>query len=353
MTKHSFTSHVPKFAALLTCTAIALASPALAEKIIISNWDGYMPPDLLENFTAATGIEAELSVHGTNEEIMGKVVAGGGKGYDVLFVSSPFAEALNNLGLVATLDQAKIPNTSNLYEEANALAHDPGNTYSMPYAWGTTGLCYRSDRMAEPTSWKDLLQPSDDLKGKITMLSTDRWLMGAAALAMGKSLNDTSAETLAAEKDMLVAAKSDLLAYDDSTFYAKLVSGEATMVHAWDGWCNYGIGENADIKYVIPSEGSDLWVDTIVVTEASENKDAAHAFVNYILSEDVGTWVASNILYKVPNKAAMDALDPSLAETFPNMAMAPADMLKYEQLRDLGDGQKAFARTVTEIMAAQ
>ena len=353
MNQSCFTSKTLRATTVLACATLAFSTPALAEKIVISNWDGYMPPDLLENFTAATGIEAELSVHGTNEEIMGKVVAGGGKGYDVLFVSSPFAEALHNLGLAATLDHGKIPNVTNLYPEANELAHDQGNTFSMPYAWGTTGLCYRSDMMDAPTSWTDLQHPSDDLKGKITMLSTDRWLMGAAALAMGKSLNDTSVETLAAAKDMLVATKGDLLAYDDATFYAKLVSGEATMVQAWDGWCNYGIAENPDIKYVIPSEGSDLWVDSIVVTEASENKGAAHAFVNYILSEDVGTWVASNILYKVPNKAAMDALDPSLAETFPNMAMAPADMLKYEQLRDLGDGQKAFARTVTEIMAAQ
>lgn len=331
----------------------AMAGAAQADKIVISNWDGYMPADLLENFTAATGIEAELSLHGTNEEIMGKVVAGGGKGYDVLFVSSPFAEALHNLGLAAEIDHDKVPNMANLYPEAMQLAHDPGNTYSVPYAWGTTGLCYRSDMMEEPTSWNDLLEPSDDLKGKVTMLSTDRWLMGAAALAMGKSLNDTSDETLAAARDKLIAAKQDLLSYDDTTFYQKLVSGEATMVHAWDGWCNYGIAENADIKYVVPSEGSDLWVDTIVITAASDNKDAAHAFVNYVLGEDVGIWVASNILYKTPNQKAMEALDAALLESFPNMAMAPAELIQYEQLRDLGEGQKAFARTVTEIMAAQ
>ncbi len=340
-----------RLAAVAACALIAGA--AQAEKIVISNWDGYMPPDLLENFTKETGIEAELSVHATNEEIMGKVVAGGGKGYDVLFVSSPFAEALKNLGLSAPINHDKVPNLANLYDEATELAHDPGNTYSVPYAWGTTGLCYRSDMMEEPTSWNALLSPSDDLKGKVTMLSTDRWLMGAAALALGKSLNDTSAETLAAEKDMLIATKQDLLAYDDATFYLKLVSGEATMVQAWDGWCNYGIAENAEIKYTIPEEGSDLWEDAIVITNASENKDAAHAFVNYVMGKDVGVWVASNILYKTPNQAAMEALDPSLVESFPNMGMAPAELVKYEQLRDLGQGQKAFARTVTEIMAAQ
>lgn len=338
----------------LLVSGLLLGGPALAAKIVISNWDGYMPEDLLENFTKETGIEAELAVHATNEEIMGKVVAGKGRGYDVLFVSSPFAEALNNLGLAAALDHGKISNVANLYPEAMQLEHDPGNKFSIPYAWGTTGLCYRSDMVeSEPDSWNDLLEPADALKGKVTMLSTDRWLMAAAQLALGVSVNDTDQASLDKVRDRLVAAKRNLLSFDDTTFYSKLVSGEAALVHAWDGWCNYGIAENADIKYVIPKEGSDLWVDTMVVTAASENVDAAHAFINYVLNAEVGNWVASNILYKVPNKAAMDSLDPSLAESFPNMAIAPSELLKFEQLRDLGEGQKAFARAVTEIMASK
>ncbi len=98
------------------------------------------------------------------------------------------------------------------------------------------------------------------------MLSTDRWLMAAAFLAMGKSVNSVDQATLDAAKTQLTEAKKNLLAYDDTTFFAKLVSGEASLTHAWDGWCNYGIAENDKIKYVIPKEGSDLWVDTMVVT---------------------------------------------------------------------------------------
>ena len=341
-------------ALLAGVAALAVSGGAhAAGKLVISNWDGYMPADMLERFTAETGIEAELSVHATNEEIMGKVVAGKGKGYDVLFVSSPFVEALKNLGLVAELDHAKIPNLKNLYPEAEKLEYDPGNTVSVPYAWGTTGLCYRSDLVSgTPDSWMDLLQPADALKGKVTMLSTDRWLMAAAFLAQGHSVNSTDDADLAAAKDLLIAAKKDLLAYDDTTFYAKLVSGEAELVHAWDGWCNYGIGENADIRYVIPKEGSDLWVDTMVVTAASENKDAAMKFLDFVLQADNGAWVPGNILYKVPNKAAMEALDPALIAQFPNLGMTPAELLKQEQLRDLGAGQKAFSRTVTEILAS-
>lgn len=336
------------------CAAISLtATNVMASDLVVSNWDGYMAPDAIDTFNAATSNEAELVLHATNEEIMGKLIASGGRGYDVVFVSSPFAEVLHNLGLAETLDHSKLPNATNLYEAATQLSHDPGNTFSMPYAWGTTGLCYRADLVAEtPDSWMDLLAPSDDVSGKTTMLATDRWLLAAGQLAKGYSVNETDEAKMAEVRDLLIQAKGTLLAYDDTTFYAKLVSGEASLVHAWDGWCNYGIAENDQIKYVIPQEGSDLWVDTMVILKASENKDAAYEFVNYILGADTHRWAAENILYKVPNKAAMEALDPSLIDAFPNMGYAPEDMLAYEQLRDVGEAQRAYARIVSEIKAA-
>ncbi len=337
-------------AAMLLASGLAQA----AEKLVISNWDGYMPKDLPEKFKAETGIEVEVAVHATNEEIMGKVVASKGEGYDVLFVSSPFAEALNKLGIAAKLDHAKIPNLANLYPEAGQLKHDPGNTFSIPYAWGTTGLCYRSDVVkSAPTSWNDLLKPADDLKGKTTMLSTDRWLMAAGELALGMSVNEIDPAKLDQVKALLIETKKTLLAYDDTTFYSKLVSGEASLVQAWDGWCNYGIAEKPEIKYVVPKEGSDLWVDTMVMVEGSKNKDAAYKFLDYILKADTGKWVVENIMYKTPNKAGMEAIDKTMLEKYPNMAIPPADLLKYEQLRDLGDGMKTFSKVVTEITSSK
>ena len=204
-----------------------------------------------------------------------------------------------------------------------------------------------------PDSWNDLLAPTDDLKGKITMLATDRWLMAAGLLAKGYSVNETDPAKLEEVKQSLIEAKRNLLAYDDTTFYSKLVSGEASLVHAWDGWCNYGIGENGEIRYVIPSEGTDLWVDTMVIVGSSENKEAAHKFINYILSAETGQWVVENILYKVPNKVAMEAVGEELYATFPNLAIKPAELMEGEQLRDLGDAQKAYTKAVTEITASQ
>lgn len=320
--------------------------------IVVSNWDGYSPPDIMETFNASTGISGEMSFHATNEEIMGKVVASKGRGYDVLFVSSPFAEALNELGLLSYIDHSKIPNMKNLDNFAMNLDYDMGNQFQVPYAWGTTGICYRSDLVSqEPKSWNDLFNPRSDMVGKVTMLSTDRWLLAAGQLLAGYSVNDTNPEHMSNVADILKSAKGNLLAYDDTTFYSKLVSGEAVMAHAWDGWCNYAIWENPDVKYIIPEEGSDLWVDTMVILKSSENKDEAHAFINYILDENIGAWTIENILYKTPNKAAMDKTIPGLVDAFPNMGMSPAYMLSFETLKDVGDAAKLYATTVSDILA--
>ena len=112
-----------------------------AADLVISNWDGYMAKDIAESFKAATGLEIEVVNHATNEEIMGKLMASQGKGYDVVFVSSPFAEILNHQGLVEPLDGAAIPNLANLYPEAVNLAYDPGNVYSVPLHPGARPAC--------------------------------------------------------------------------------------------------------------------------------------------------------------------------------------------------------------------
>lgn len=346
--------HLRKISWGVAAAVLAMVSPAAAQNLVISNWDGYMAKDAMDTFKAATGVSGEVVVHATNEEIMGKLVASNGKGYDVVFVSSPFAEVLNKLGLVEPIDHAKVPNLANLYPEATKLPYDPGNTFSVPYTWGTTGLCYRSDLVkAEPSSWNDLLKPADDIKGKTTMLATDRWLLAAGQLAEGFSVNETDPAKMEEVKNLLISAKKTLLAYDDTTFYSKLVSGEALMVQAWDGWCNYGITDNKDIRYVIPKEGSDLWLDTMVVMKASEKKDDAFKFINFILDAKNHAWAAENILYKVPNKAAMDSLSPELAKTYPNMGMPVADLVKFEQLRDVGEAQREYSKIVSEIKAAQ
>ncbi|WP_353808543.1 polyamine ABC transporter substrate-binding protein [Agromyces sp. SYSU T00194] len=322
------------------------------QTLTVSNWADYYPEDLAERFEEATGVQITIVNHTTNEDIVAKLTASSDPGIDVAFMSGQYAQALGEQGLLAELDKSLIPNESNLYPEALELAYDPGNVYSEPYAWGTTGLCYRPDLTGfDPTSWNDLLNPTEDLVGKTTMLSTDRWLSMPAMKALGYSLNSTDDAELEEAKAQLIETKGTLLAYDDTTFYSKLVSGEAAMVEAWDGWCNYGIAENPDIAFVVPDEGADLWVDTMTVLESSENKEAAMAFINYILDPEVQTWVAENILYKVPNQAAMDALDPSLVEAYPTLGITVDELTEQEVIVDLGDDTVKYVDLNAEVLA--
>lgn len=323
------------------------------QTLTVSNWAGYYPEDLPAKFLAAAGAPLTIANHATNEEIMGKLTAGGDSGIDVAFVSGQYAQALNDAGLLEPLHADLIPNMTNLYPEATQLPFDKGNVFSVPYTWGTTGICYRSDLVSEaPDSWNDILMPAEENKGKITALATERWLMLPALKSLGYSINTTNADELAKAKELLIAAKPNLLAYDDTNFYSRLVSGEATMAVAWDGWCNYGIAEDPNIKFVIPNEGSDLWSDTMVVLKSSKNKEAAHAFINFILDPANHAWVAENILYKVPNKAAMDQVGAALAASYPNMGMSAADLMKLDAEIDLGEQNAEYTKIATEVTSS-
>jgi spermidine/putrescine transport system substrate-binding protein len=336
----------------------AAAHPELAgQTLTVSNWAAYMPDDLDERFTAEYGVPVTIANHATNEEVVAKVTAGN-SGLDVAFMSGQFAQALGEAGFLSQIDHAQVPNIANLYPEASELAYDPGNTVSVPYAWGTTGLCYRADLTGyDPDSWYDLLQPKEGVSGKTTALATQRWLMLPAQKALGFSANTTDPAEMEQVKELLLAAKPTLLAYDDTTFYSRLVSGEASLVVAWDGWCNYAIGDpeqGANVKWVVPKEGSDLWVDTMTILEDSPNKEAAHAFIDFILRPEVQAWVVDNISYKVPNAPAMELVSPETLAAFPNLTMTPAELLAGEALVDLGEeGAALYQRISDEVGATQ
>lgn len=340
-----------------TSSSVTTAPPSpepLGGTLVISNWDLYMPKSVIKDFEEQTGVEIEYALHTTNEDIMGKLTASNGEGFDLVFVSGPFVEPLAALGYAATLDHALIPNLANLYPEATQLAFDSGNVHSVPYTWGTTGLCYRSDLVsAPPTSWEVLRTQSGETHKKMTMLGTDRWLLQPALLSLGYSINTTDQAQIDEAKAWTIEAKEHLLAFDDTTFYSKLVSGEASVVQAWDGWCEYGRLEDPDnIAFTIPEEGSDLWTDTMVVMESSENKAAAHAFIDYILQPEVGKAIVEFTLYKMPNADVMAAVDPAVTEGYPTLTISPAELFEQEVQTDLGeDGTIAWTDAATEIKA--
>jgi len=323
------------------------------QSITVSNWSGYMADDIADQFEAATGATMESTEHATNEEVMAKLTAGGDSGIDVAFVSGQYAQALNEAGLLEPIHADLVPNLANLYPQATRLAYDEGNEYSVPYTWGTTGICYRSDLVTEPpTSWNDILDPDPAYDGKVTMLSTERWLALPAQKALGYSVNTTDDAEIAEMQEVLSEAKKSLLGYDDTTFYEKLISGEAVMAEAWDGWCGYGTAENPDIEFVVPDEGSDLWTDTMVVLKGSEDKEAAFAFVNMMLEPEVHAWVTENVYYNVPNQEAEALVPAELKEQFPQLAVTPDQLAEGESLVDLGQDSTKYTDLTTDVTAS-
>ncbi|MEU9831219.1 spermidine/putrescine ABC transporter substrate-binding protein [Streptosporangium sp. NPDC048047] len=321
------------------------------QSVTVTVWEGYTPKELPEKVKEKLKFDLKVTPHDTNEIAMAKLTSGADSGIDVAFVSGQYAQALNEAGLLEPLHPELIPNLANLYPEAKELAYDKGNVFSVPYTWGTTGICYRTDLVkTPPASWNDILSPAPDAEKKVTMMTTERWLALPAIKALGYSVNTRSDEELAKVKEKLLEAKPHLLGYDDVTFGDKLKSGEAVMVEAWDGWCPT---TEKNIKFVVPKEGSDLWVDTMVILKSSKNKEAAHALINYILDPEIHGWAAENILYKVPNKAAMDRVDAKLKADNTPLQMTPSQLLQGESIVDLGEDSTKFSRLQTEVKAAK
>jgi spermidine/putrescine transport system substrate-binding protein len=315
------------------------------QSLQVTVWDGYTPKELPQKVKEKLKVEnMKITLHATNEEAMTKLTAPGDSGIDVAFVSGQYAQALNEQGLLEPIHPELIPNLANLYPEATQLAYDKGNKYSVPYTWGTTGICYRSDlAKTAPTSWNDLLKPPAWAEKKVTMMTTERWLALPALKALGYSVNTDDDKEIAKVRELLLAAKPHLLKYDDTTFGDLLKSGEAVMVEAWDGWCPTS---EKNIKFVLPKEGSDLWVDTMVIMKSSKNKEAAHALINFILDPEIHSWAAENINYKVPNKAAMDRVQVPEGSL---LGTKPAELLNGEVIVDLGPSSTKYTRLSSEV----
>ncbi|MGW0808874.1 polyamine ABC transporter substrate-binding protein [Nonomuraea sp. NPDC002799] len=319
------------------------------QSLQVTVWPGYTPEELPQKVKAKLKVkDMKIALHDTNEMAMVKLTASGDSGVDVAFVSGQYAQALNAQGLLEPIHPELIPNLANLYPEATQLSYDKGNKYSVPYTWGTTGICYRKDLVkAVPTSWNDLLKPPAWADKKITMMTTERWLALPALKSLGYSVNTDKDEEIAKAKALLQAAKPHLLTFDDTTFGDRLASGETVMAEAWDGWCPT-TDAKGNIGFAIPKEGSDLWVDTMVIMKSSKNKEAAHALINYILDPEIHSWAAENINYKVPNKAAMDQVKIAKGSL---LGTPPAELLNGESLVDLGQASVKYTRLSEDIKA--
>lgn len=294
-------------------TAAAQTNDKAAGSITVCNWYDYIDESVLETFEKETGIHVNYVYATTNEEMYTKLTSGAGS-YDVIIPSEYMVERLMKENRLEELDLSNIPNLANLQPRFQDPDYDHGCKYSVPYMWGTLGILYNTTLVnSEITSWTSLFDPQ--YAGQIIMMNSVRDTLAIGLALDGTSINTRDTEKLAKARDLLIAQKKDNIvgAYMLDETKDKMVAGEAALAVVYSGDAVYAITKNDSLKYVIPSEGSNIWVDAMCIPAGAQNKAGAEAFINFMCRDDIAQLNMDYIGYSSPVTAvaeSMDANDP-------------------------------------------
>ena len=332
-------------ALLLALTlAVAMSIPALAEsdkpfagtQLKVYNWYDYIDESVLGIFEEETGIHINYVNFSQNEDMYTKLSTGA-EIYDVIFPSEYMIERLIKEDLLAELNLDNIPNMANVLPSLLDPTYDPGNAHSIPYMWGTLGIVYNTEMVSEPiTSWTALLD--ENYAGSIFMMDSVRDTVGLALKTLGYSMNSHDEDELAAAGEWLMNQRDSGVVGGYILDQAKdmMANDEAAMAVMYSGDALYAMEKNDKLVYVIPDEGSNIWVDGMCVPKVSENKEAAECFINFLCRPDIARMNMEYIYYSSPIQQVVDGLsEEELAST----AMNPTDDMvsRCEYYNDISD----------------
>ena len=306
---------VALFLALTLCmggmSALAEADqPYAGTTITVYNWYDYIDPTVIDMFTEKTGINVQYVNFTTNEEMYTKLEAGAGS-YDVLFPSDYIIERMIANDELAPLDLSAMPNVAGLIDWLKTPDYDPEGAYSVPYMWGTVGILYNTNLVDEEiTSWKQIFDPK--YQNGVYMLNSVRDTLGVTLKMLGYSMNTREEEALNAAKDALIQQKADgiVAGYMVDEVKDKMIAGEGAMAVMWSGDAAYSIYESEGdyLKYVVPEEGSNVWVDAMCIPKSSKNIGAAQAFIDFMCDPEIAYLNQQYIYYCTPIEAAKDMM---------------------------------------------
>ncbi len=294
--------------ALLMALSLLPVAQAQTKVVNVFNWEDYINPDAIALFEEETGIKVNYMRFTTNEDMMVQVRTNPAA-FDVVFPSDYAIERFVKEDLLMPLDKSLVPNAVNTVDWLENPSYDEGAVYSVPYMWGTVGILYDSTRVNGPIdSWGALF--GEEYKGEVFMLDSIRDSLGLALKYLGYSMNTRNPAELQAATQLLIKQKEDKVvkAYQVDETKDKMVAGEAIMGVVWSGDAQYAINLNENLAYVVPKEGSNIWVDGMVVPKAAKNPENAHAFIDFLCRPDVAQMNAEYIEYSSPNQAAIDLM---------------------------------------------
>lgn len=311
-------------------------------------WSEYVPQTVIDKFTEETGIKVAVENYASNEEMLAKLLAGGGS-YDLIQPSEYVIEALIKEDGLQELNHEKIPNLKNLAPEFRNMPFDPGNKFSVPWLAGFVGIVYNAEVLPGPiVGYRDVFTTEN--AGRIVILDDAREIVSWGLATAGIPVNDVSATNLETIKPMLKDWLSKVKVYDSDSPRTPMLSGDTDIGVVWSGEGALLYQENPKFQWVLPAEGFHMFVDNLAIPKSSKNKDKAEEFINFILRPDISKMISDDFPYYNPNIEARKLLS---AEQLNNPASYPPglDVTKAELFTDIGEQASAVDELITTIKA--
>lgn len=316
-------------------------------EVIVYNWGEYIDPDVLEMFEEETGIKVVYDEYETNETMYPKVEAGA-SAYDLICPSDYMIDKMIKNNLLAEINFDHIPNAkkyigAEYFEQSKEF--DPENKYSIPYCWGTVGILYNQTMVSEPiTSWEVLWDPQ--YENNILMQDSVRDAFMVALKKNGNSMNTTDDTELNAAKDALVEQKPLVQAYVVDQVRDKMIGNEAAIGVIYSGEAIYTQRENSDLVYVIPEEGTNVWIDSWVMLKDAPNKENAEKFLDFLCRPEIALKNFEYITYSTPNTGAKELIED---EDIKNSPIAFPDLSQYNNIETFQYLGEEFDEKLNEL----
>lgn len=303
------------------------------DKLVIYNWGDYIDPELLDEFTAETGIQVDYQTFDSNESMYTKIKQGGTI-YDLAVPSEYMISKMTEENMLIKLDKSKIEGLENIDPQFMGLSFDKNNDYSIPYFWGTLGIVY-NDTMVEnpPQEWEDLW--SDEYRDNIMLIDGVREVMGFGLQSLGYSLNSKNPVEIEEAAEHLYNLTPNIKAIVADEIKGYMIQDAAAIAVSFSGEASEMLDGNEHLHYVVPSKGSNLWFDNMVIPKSAKNIDGAYAFMSFMLRPENALRNAEYVGYSTPIPAAKAMLDE---ETQSDEAFYPSEetMKQMEVYDNLG-----------------
>ena len=318
------------------------------------NWSEYIEPEIFTLFEEETGIRVVEDTFGSNEDLLGKL-QGGATGYDVIVPSDYMVTTMIELGLLAELDHSKLENLDNLDPSFTDPPYDPGLAHCVPYFWGTTGIGFNwNDWDEAPASWEYLYNPENaaEFEGRISMLDDMREVLGSALIYLGYSPNTTDEAELEEAKQVVLAIKPYIAAFDSDTYEDNMLTGDISLALGWSGDIFTAQVEDENIDYVIPEEGAVKWTDNLCITADAakdpQRLEMAYQWIDFLNRPEIAAMNTDFVWYASPNAAAEEFIDPEILDY---EAVYPSEEVfnRLQWLENVGDATEIYSRIWTEI----